>query len=273
MLQYEREFELNRRNWNERTAIHLKSPFYDVAGFKAGRNTLMPIELAELGNIVGTPILHLQCHFGLDTLSLQQMGAHATGVDFSDAAIEAARALAEETGLNARFIHSNVYDLPKVHNARYPLVFTSYGVLCWLPDLTLWAQVIAHFLTPGGTFYMVDGHPFGGMFDDSRQDGELVARYPYFHDPAGSFEPGGFPSYTKDAEIVHSGDHEWSHSIGDVLNSLIGAGLRIEFLHEFNVSAYQRLPQMVKGDDGWWRLPEGRLQIPCLYSVKATKPR
>ena len=163
---YKHEFELNRRNWNERTAIHLKSPFYDVEGFKAGRSTLKPIEVEELGDIAGAEILHLQCHFGLDTLSLQRLGARVTGVDLSDNAIESARALAEDTGLQTQFIHSNLYDLPQVHDGRHQLIFTSYGAINWLPDLAQWAQIIVHFLNPGGSFYMVEFHPVGATYRD-----------------------------------------------------------------------------------------------------------
>ena len=152
--------EINRANWNERTPVHAASAFYDVEGFRAGQATLREIELREVGAVSGRSLLHLQCHFGLDTMSWARQGAKATGIDFSDAAIDLARSLNGELGLETRFICSNVYDLPKVLDEQFDIVFTSYGVLTWLPDLDGWAEVIDNHLKPGGVFYIVEHHPF-----------------------------------------------------------------------------------------------------------------
>ena len=86
----------NRRNWDERVPIHAASRFYDVDGFKAGRSTLMSIELDEMDDVRGKSLLHLQCHFGMDTMSWARMGANVTGVDFSEAAIDLARSLRQD---------------------------------------------------------------------------------------------------------------------------------------------------------------------------------
>ena len=154
----------NRELWNAWTEIHEGSTFYDVEGFLAGRQTLLPIELEELGPDVreGTTLLHLQCHFGLDTLSWARRGARVTGVDFSDKAIALADRLAREVGLDeaCRFVQSDLYDLPAHLDERFDVVFTSWGVLMWLPDLTAWGRLIARYLRPGGIFYIVDFHPF-----------------------------------------------------------------------------------------------------------------
>ena len=146
---------------------------YNVEGFKAGRITLNDIEIEEIGAVEGKSLLHLQCHFGMDTMSWARLGAEATGVDLSDASIDLANELNAELGLGTRFIRSNVYDLPDVLDGEFDIVYTSLGALCWLPDLTRWGQVIARFLKPGGTFYVRDEHPAGRIFDDcneSRRD-------------------------------------------------------------------------------------------------------
>ena len=159
--------------------IHERSDFYDVAGFKAGKSTLMPVEVEEVGDVAGKSLLHLQCHFGLDTMSWARLGAKATGVDFSEPAIALARSLSDELAIDVRFVHSNVYDLPENLEGRFDIVFTSYGAVNWLPDLAGWARVVSHFLKPGGTFYVIDGHPFTWGLDDENPD-DIIIRYPYF---------------------------------------------------------------------------------------------
>ncbi|MCH8206173.1 MAG: class I SAM-dependent methyltransferase [Chloroflexi bacterium] len=262
-----------RRHWNECVPVHARSHFYDVDGFKGGKSSLCSIELEELGDVAGKSMLHLQCHFGLDTMSWARLGAKVTGVDFSEEAIDLARALSRELDIGARFVLSNVYDLSDAldERAAYDIVFTSYGVLCWLPDTGTWARVAAHFLRPGGTFYIVDGHPFGGIFDDSDGVTKLkVVDYPYFHSAQPMwFGPG--PSYAGD-ELLKTPTYEWVHPISDILNSLISAGLRIEFLHEFPFTPWQAYPMMERGEDGWWRLPDHQESVPLLFSLKATKP-
>ncbi len=261
------QLQVNRTNWNERTPVHAASDAYDVEGFKAGRMTLHDVERREMGDVSGKTLLHLQCHFGLDTMSWSRLGAKATGVDFSDAAIGLARTLNRELGLDARFIHSNVYDLPDVLDEQFDIVFTSYGVLCWLPDMGRWASVVENHLKPGGTFYIIEGHPSMNVFEES-DEGELRPAYSYFHKEF--LYEGGEPSYAG-SQIIESPVYEWHHSLGEIVTSLIDAGLRIEFLHEFAFSGYRAYPMMKKGNDGWWRFPEGNDSFPQLFSIKATK--
>lgn len=263
-----------RRNWNERVPGHAASFFYDVDSFRRGKSSLQSLELEELGDVSGKALLHLQCHFGLDTMSWARIGAKATGVDFSEEAITLTRSLSEELYIGARFVLSNVYDLPEVLDepGRYDILFTSYGVLCWLPDLTRWARVIAYFLRPGGSFYIVDGHPAGVIFDDREGVTELKVDYPYFH----SAEPMRFgpgPSYTDDGASTTTESYEWAHPMSEILNSIISAGLTIGFLHEFPFAGYQAYPMMGRGEGGWWRLPKHQESVPLLSSLKATKPR
>ena len=259
--------ETNRTNWNERTPVHAASSFYDVDGFKAGRITLTDIERRELGDVSGKTLLHLQCHFGMDTMSWARLGAKATGVDFSDTAIDLIRALNENIGTDARFIRSNVYDLPDVLDEEFNIVFTSYGVLCWLPDLEKWASVVHRFLSPGGTFYVLDGHPVMGIFEES-DTGDIRPTYSYFHNEF--FFEGNEPTYTG-GDIIASPVYEWQHSLGEIVTALTQSGLTIEYLHEFPVSGYHAFSCMEKGDDGWWRFPEHNDSFPQLYSIKATK--
>ena len=259
--------ETNRTNWNERTPVHAASTFYDVEGFKAGRMTLNEIVRREVGEVPGKTLLHLQCHFGMDTMSWARLGAKATGVDFSDTAIDLARSLNDELGLDTRFICSNVYDLPEALDEQFDIVFTSEGVLCWLPDLDKWAEVVCRFLRPGGVFYILDGHPFMTVLEES-EAGDMSPTYTYFHNQF--FSEGNEPSYTG-PELIGSPNYEWHHSLGEIVTSLVRAGLSIEYLHEFSVSVYHAYPSMTKHDDGWWRFDKRNDSIPQMFSIRATK--
>ncbi len=265
----DKRLETNRRNWNERTPVHAASGFYDVAGFEAGRNTLKSIERAEVGDVAGKTLLHLQCHFGLDTMSWARLGARATGVDFSDDAIALARALNEEVGADTRFIRADVYDLPDVLDEEFDIVFTSYGVLVWLPDLDRWAEVVCRHLKPGGTFYIVEFHPVLTTLKPAA-NGDALPTYSYFREEL--YFAGGEPSYAG-AEHIASPNFEWQHSLGEIVTALVSAGLRIEFLHEFPFCNYQALPTMAQGEDGWWRFSEKNDSIPQMFSIRAFKPQ
>jgi ubiquinone/menaquinone biosynthesis C-methylase UbiE len=265
--------DTNRSHWDEVVDVHVRSEFYDVAAFKAGRSKLKPVELAELGDVRGKTLLHLQCHFGMDTLSwARNEGAIVTGVDFSEPAVEQARALAAELRIDARFIHSNVYDLPGVLDERFDVVFTSYGVLGWLPDVRRWAHVAAHFVRPGGTFYIAEFHPFAQVFDETPGVDELYVKYPYFETPEPFRDDGGRDYAEPTAPLEHTTTYWFPHSLGDVVSSLIDAGLRIEHLHEFPFSTYQFLPFTAHTHDGSVRLTKHDGSVPLLYSIKATKP-
>ena len=264
--------EANRRHWDEIVPIHAGSEFYDVASFRAGGSKLKPVEREELGDVQGKTMLHLQCHFGLDTLSWAREGAIATGADFSERAIETARALAAETGVEARFVVSDLYALPEELGGQFDIVFTSYGAIYWLPDIRRWAQVAAHFVRPGGTFYIVEFHPFAWVFDDAPDVTDLHVRYPYF--PTGEplrFEIEG--TYAdRSAAVEHRVSYSWPHPLGDIVTALIDAGLRLEFLHEFPFSTFQFVPFMEKTGEHTVRLTKHDGCVPLLFSIKATKP-
>jgi SAM-dependent methyltransferase len=270
--------EALRRNhelWDAWTKIHVASAFYDVASFRSGER---PIRLAdyereEVGRVEGRTLLHLQCHFGLDTLSWARLGATVTGVDFSEEAIGAARGLAAELGLAATFVTSDLYRLPDVLDEQFDIVYTSGGVLGWLPDIAHWGRVAAHFVRPGGFLYMTEIHPVAEVFEDEGvEPGELRLAYPYWSHP----EPIRFDvkgSYA-DPEAPTEGlvGYGWDHSLGEILTSLADAGLRLEFLHEFDFVLWP-VGFLVEGEDGRWRLPAGsKGNLPLFFSLKATKP-
>ncbi len=264
----QRYIDANKELWNTWTGIHVQSPFYDVEGFKAGKIRLHATELAEVGEVRGKSLLHLQCHFGLDTMSWTRHGARATGLDFSDKAIDYARSLAAELSLDTHFVCADLYAAPEHLHEEFDIVYTSQGVLWWLPDLDRWAEIVAHFLKPGGFFYLYEFHPFGNVFD---QDDKLSLKptYPYLHGP----EPLRFDTDGSYAGVGPRGvEYGWDHMMGDVINALIKAGLHLEWLHEFSYCTYQRFPILVQADNGNWVFPpELENMVPLQYSIRAHK--
>jgi SAM-dependent methyltransferase len=257
----------NQRLWDGRVDLHQRSAYYDLDGFRAGRSSLRSIELEELGDVAGRSLLHLMCHFGMDTLSLARLGARVTGVDFSEPAIELARTLAGELGLEARFVASNVYELTRVLHGQFDVVFTSYGVLCWLPNVAEWARVVARFLRPGGTFVLVDQHPLPACVEEV--DGRLVVEYPLFNGQP--FELHTRNTYAdKAAELPERVNYQWAWPVATVVSALIDAGLRIERLRELPFDTWPRFPSMTVDEEGWWRLPGDPL--PLLVACRAVKP-
>lgn len=264
----------NRAHWDEVVAIHAASAFYDVPAFLAGENKLKSIERAEVGDVAGTSLLHLQCHFGLDTLSWARLGARVTGLDFSEPAIATARELAREAAIDdARFVCSNIYDAPEaLPGEQFDVVFTSYGALIWLRDLTRWAQIAAGFVRPGGIFYIADFHPFAFTFDDAPGVvGLRGGRYPYF--PSAVPERSeGLGTYTdRSGPLTNDVTYEYRYTLGGVVTALAAAGLRIEFLHEHPVSCFKMLPFLELDDEGWWRLPSQLGDLPLQFSVRARR--
>ena len=260
-------FSVNKETWNKKVDIHKKSKFYDVDSFKKGKTSLNSYELEELGDVKGKSLLHLQCHFGLDTLSWSRLGAKCTGIDLSDKGIAEAVKLNDELGLNAMFIESNLYDVPNSVEEKFDIVFTSYGVVGWLPDLKTWGEIIASKLKKGGVFYLIEFHPIVWMFDFLQTPPKL--KYPYLNVEAIYEEYKG--TYTNnDADII-SKEYGWNHGLGEVITALTSAGLIIEFLHEFEESPYNTFPNMQKTKNGMYVLQEDQRLFPLLYSIRAVK--
>jgi SAM-dependent methyltransferase len=260
----------NRELWDRWTLEHEKSDFYDVEGFRSGKDRLRSIELAELGDVKGKSLIHLQCHFGLDTLAWARRGAIVTGVDLSPNSIELAQSLAREVGLNATFICSDIGQLNQVLSSEFDIVFTSYGVLHWIRDMGGWADTIARLLKPGGVFYIVEDHPFFRTLTPNEDHTLEVANPYFFSEEPDHVEMSGSYATSNQGELRTF--YIWNHSIGEVVNALLTAGLSIEFLHEFPFAARAKYSFMVQGEDGWWYLPQGSVPIPFLFSIRAHKP-
>ena len=261
--------QANQHLWDHWTDEHEKSAFYDLAGFRAGKDRLRSIELSELGDVSGKSLLHLQCHFGLDTLAWARRGAIVTGVDLSEKSIALACSLSEELNLPANFICCDIYQLPDRLTERFDIVFTSYGVLHWLRDVPRWAQIVAHFLKPDGLFYIVEDHPAFRMFTTEDKTTLKLANAYFFAAQPDRVEMTG--SYATDNQGESASFYIWNHNLGEVITALIDAGLTIEFLHEFPYAARAKFPFMEQGADGWWRLPAQYVQIPFLFSLQARR--
>ena len=257
--------EINRQSWNNRTATHLKSEFYDLDNFVKGKTSLNRIELDLLGDISGKTILHLQCHFGQDTISLSRLGAETTGVDLSDKAIESARQLASETNSNANFICCDIYDLPNHLDKQFDIVYTSYGTIGWLPDLEKWAKIISKFLKPNGQFVFVEFHPVVWMFDD---DFEKI-NYNYFNSGAIIESENG--TYADRTAKISQEFVMWNHGLTEVLTSLINNGLEITSFSEYDYSPYNCFNKTIEFEPNKFRIEHLGNKIPMVYSIVAKK--
>ncbi|PCI31796.1 MAG: SAM-dependent methyltransferase [Flavobacteriaceae bacterium] len=264
---YSEYFKTNEKTWDLKVPVHAASEFYEVERFKHGQSSLNPIELKELGAVSGKKLLHLQCHFGLDTLSWSRLGAKCTGIDISSKGIEKAIEISKTLNLPATFIQSNVYDVPKNVQGEFDIVFTSYGVIGWLPDLNLWAKVIEEKLKPGGVFYMVEFHPIMWMFDYTSGNPEL--KYAYDQKDVIYEEYKG--TYADSKAAIISKEYGWNHGLGEVITALTTVGLNVEFLHEFDEAPYDVFPEMEKTEQGQYVLPLEKRLHPLLYSIKAVK--
>jgi SAM-dependent methyltransferase len=263
--------ELNRRWWDERVPIHVRSAYYDVEAFKRGEGSLRPFELEEVGDVAGKRLLHLQCHFGLDTLSWARLGASVVGVDFSAPAVEAANELAAETRLDGRFVQADVYEAADVLGGeRFDIVYTGLGALNWLNDLERWGRVVASLLREGGFLYLAEFHPFAAVFADE----DLSVVYDYFHDPAGvRLEDDGGSYADLSARTEQNATQEWAHPISEVLDVLLSNDLRLELFHEHDYTLSPGWPHLIEEERGVYRQPKGRPRLPLMFSLRARRPR
>jgi SAM-dependent methyltransferase len=258
-------FETNRNTWNQKVTVHAESDFYGVAEFKNGKCSLNKYEITALKNVSGKSVLHLQCHFGQDTLSLARMGAKCTGIDISDEGIKLAEKLNTELNLDANFVCCNVLDTSKHISEKFDIVFTSYGAIGWLPDLKPWAKMISERLKPGGFFYIVEFHPICWMFDYTVSP--PVMKYGY-HQKDTIYEEYEGTYADKNSKMI-SKEYGWNHSLGELITSLSEAGLQIEYLNEHDASPYDIFPGLTKNDEGMFEL--ATKMYPLIFEVKATK--
>src|SRR3954447_21667973 len=267
---------LNRLHWEDRVAIHLGPRGYDLDRLRAGRTRLNIIEERALPPLAGKRVLHLQCHFGADTLMLLQGGAaELVGVDFSASAIAAARDLAQEIGVadRARFVEADIYDapdaVPEPHG--FDLVFVTWGAICWLPDIRQWGKVVAAMLRPGGALYLAEAHPAAYVLDDAKRtaDGMLGFFAPYFSDdPVMLTEERDY--IDPEAVYKHPTSHTWIHPLGDIVTGLIEAGMRLDWLHEHDAMPWRMFEILVKDADGLYRWPD-KSWLPLAFSLTATR--
>ncbi len=277
-------YEANRARWDEAVPIHVASDGYDLEGFLRGEKSLYAVEMDEVGDVSGKSLLHLQCHFGVDTLNWARLGATVTGLDFSGPAVKQALVLAKQIGIeDATFVQSDLYAAREAIQGKFDIVYTGIGALCWLHDSREWARIVAHFLAPGGFLYIYEGHPILWALDQERDDQLLVISEPYFELQKPSEYEGEY-TYVDGPALKNTKDFEWNHGIGEIVTALIDAGLRLDFLHEHREMAWAGLPWMVANDGSVaghsahqrrvsWSLPESqRDKVPLMYSLKASKP-
>ncbi|MFN8575743.1 MAG: class I SAM-dependent methyltransferase [Candidatus Sericytochromatia bacterium] len=266
MKKEDKFIEINKKSWDNRVEIHSKSEFYSVDKFLKGKTSLNSIELELLNDIKNKSILHLQCHFGLDTISLARLGAIPTGVDFSEKAIEKANSLAKKDKKDINFICSDIYNLTKNLDKKFDIVFTSYGTIGWLPDLDKWAKIISYYLKPNGVFIFVEFHPLMWIFDNNFKK----ISYDYFNTGAIIEKTEG--TYAdKEAKLIEE-TVSWNHSISEVINSLIKNDLRIELFDEFDYSPYNCFNNSIEIEPNKFRVNSfDNKKIPMVYSIKATK--
>jgi SAM-dependent methyltransferase len=256
---------INKQTWNTKTEVHIASDFYDVESFLMGKSTLNSIELELLGDVKNKKILHLQCHFGQDSMSLSRLGAKVTGVDFSDIAIKRAQEFATQLNLDTTFICCDIYETLDFINEEFDIVFTSYGTIGWLPDLEKWANVISNCLKPNGKFIMADFHPVVWMYDNNFKD----VFYSYFNvEPIIEDESGTYADRYAALEAKTIG---WNHSISEILNSLINSGLEINCFNEYDYSPYNCFNETEEFEPNKFRVKNFKNKIPMVYSILSTK--
>lgn len=268
----------NRANWGDRVAGHWEPDGYDAPGFIADPNRIgriVQMDAPYLGDVTGRSLLHLQCHFGMDTLSWARLGADVTGIDFSPEAIAAARRMSEESGTPGRFVETELYDTPEaLAGERFDIAYTGVGALNWLPDIARWGEVVASMLAPGGTFYIREGHPvlWSLRFPiEDPLDETLVIEYPYFEvaEPL-AWDEG--ESYLGSGTIEHTRTYEWNHGLGEIMTALLDQSLVIDLFEEHRYLYWKGLHHMVETDDERWVLPEHqRDRVPLMYSLRARK--
>ena len=258
-------FDSNKMLWNKRAEVHFNSEFYNVSAFKEGKSSLNNIEIEEMGDVVGKTLLHLQCHFGMDTISWAKLGAVATGLDFSETAIHLARLLANQLGEKVNFVCCNVYDAQQHLDEKFDIIYTSYGTIGWLPDLKKWANVIYDLLKPGGRFYIVDFHPIIWMFDQNFEH----FKYSYFNSGEPIIEESG--SYAVKDPSLQNKEYGWNHGLGEIIGALINSGLQLLLFNEHSYSPYNCFNNLVETEPGKWKVRSLEDKIPMLYSLAASK--
>ncbi len=266
---------MNRSNWDERVAAHVASPDYAVERFSADPgfvSKVVAFDRPRLGDVSGARGVHLQCHIGTDTVSLARLGASMTGLDFSEPAVTAARALAAATGADAEFVRADVHDAADVlGTSTFDLVYTGIGALCWLPSSDRWAAVVSALLRTGGRLFLREEHPMLFALDDERSD-ELAVRFPYFEEPEPLVYDSDLTYVETDVRFKARQAAVWNHGLGEIVTALFAHGMRITALEEHRSVPWNALPgHMERGDDGEWRLSDEPSRLAASYTLQAEK--
>ncbi|MFI6770435.1 class I SAM-dependent methyltransferase [Streptomyces sp. NPDC050355] len=268
----------NQANWDARTPIHVASAFYGLDGSRTAEDWFAPFEWTDLGDLAGREVLHLQCHLGTETAAFAERGAaHTVGLDFSAAAVEAARTLADAAGRRVEFVQADVHRaVEALDGRRFDVVYTGKGALCYLPDLTAWARIVSALLRPGGTLYLVEFHPLldalGPAPSPDPQRQQLTLRYDYLAG-RGAIRSDSPSTYTDGPPVQGATtSYEWRHGLGEVVSAVVGAGLTVQLVRETELLPWKRFDSMVPAENGWWRLPPSEPIIPLLYALRAVKP-
>jgi SAM-dependent methyltransferase len=270
----------NRANWEERAAIHATDATgsYRIDGVIAGRSCLHDIERWEIGDVAGLRIAHLQCHIGLDTLSLAHLGARPVGLDFSPVAIRAARDFAARAGRpDVVFVEGDVYGARGALTGDFDMVYVTWGAINWLPDIAGWARVVASLLAPGGRLYLAETHPVTLCLEE--RDGRIEAAYDFRTPVDRPLVTDEATTYTGDARrVTATTTYEWIHPLSAIVSAVADAGLSVTRLGEHERLPYRLFPSMVaEPDDGsgastLYRLPDGWPRLPLSFSLEARKP-
>ncbi len=264
----------NRAHWDSITPVHVESGFYNVEGVISGRSKLDEFVTREVGDVRGKSLLHLQCHFGLDTLRWARLGARVTGLDFSELAVSEARRLARMSGLAAEFVIADVLDAGSQFDGKFDIVFTSFGVLCWLGDLGRWANTVSRALRPRGVFHIFEFHPVMDSLDYdrkiSRRSLPQIA-HSFFDEGRPTVDTGG-ADYADPTHTSSSVTYEWSHPVSEVMAALRVSGLTVTEFKEYPFTTFMARPGMVRRKDGLWRMPAGAPLLPLTYYLRAVKP-
>jgi len=267
---------LNRASWDERAPAHAASPGYSLDRFRSDPAYLSGVvrfDLPRLGDVTGLDGVHLQCHIGTDTVSLARLGARMCGLDFSPAALAQARELSGTLGLDVPFHEADVYKAVEVlGGARFDLVYTGVGALCWLPDVRRWAAVVAGLLRPGGRLFIREGHPMLWSIDETRPDGVLAVDFAYFERPEPLVWDDASTYVETDVQFTQNVTHSWNHGMAEIITALMDAGLTLTQFVEHDSVPWDALPgRMVEGEDGEHRLAERPWRVAMSYTLQAVK--
>lgn len=269
---FRKQRKQNQQWWDEVSLIHTQpNSVYKIEDFKSGKLTLHNLEKQELGRVQGKTLLHLQCHIGLDTLSWSRLGAKVTGIDISGKAINFAKKITKELNFNSTFFQLDIFDIPysKLINQQYDIVYTSYGILPWISHIQKWAEIIYSLTKRGGVFYIVDFHPFSYTIDVDEQFNVKITRKYFYENEPNCYK--NEPDYVNTNYIAKNSIYTWNWNLGDVVTSLVNAGFKIVFLHEFDYSPEKCILNMKKNDLGYWYIPGMEKKVPLAFSIKALK--